>query len=81
MIEITTNKDLIEGKRVFLADHIEPSTPQALTRDQAIKRIIDILGKIEVDHLCASNYHDDPYHSGAIKELMAIFDIKEEDLK
>ena len=64
---------------------------KTLTREQAIERIHDIGEVIQVDHLI--NHYPKPVskgqrldgtmcmQEGAINELMAIFDIKEEELK
>lgn len=61
---------------------------QTLTRDQAIKRIKDIYNSHSVDHLRENNQKElfdfnkrVNRQAGAIAELMAIFDIKEEELK
>lgn len=60
----------------------EQNEQQALTREQAINRVMDIKGRHSVDHLTSmdgwKSYH---MSLGAINELMAIFDIKEEELK
>ena len=59
---------------------------ELLLRDQAIRRIKDIRECKFVRHLRPSYLGGDTDHdrclmrSGAIKELMAIFDIKEEEL-
>ena len=54
-----------------------------LTREDAIKRIRDIRKYKSVDHI--NNYRNDQYllgdsERGAINELIAIFDIKDEEI-
>jgi hypothetical protein len=52
-----------------------------LTKDQAIKRIKDIKQGNQVDHLsCGGVFILDHTVRAVISELMAIFDIKEEEL-
>ena len=58
---------------------------ETLTREQAIKRIRDIQGNESCEHLDTYNTKLLPVrcahqHIGAIQELMAIFDIKEEEI-
>ena len=54
----------------------------SLTREQAIKRIIDIRDLKSVEHLRRGRFaHSTDLMFGAQLELMAIFDIKEEELK
>ena len=63
-------------------------TTETLNRDQAIKRIQDIMRHNQVDHihkLWFTSMNLPPElrgsaRSGAANELMAIFDIKEEEL-
>ena len=55
---------------------------ETLTREQAIKRIKDIRELKTVDHLhCGRFAYSTDLRLGAELELMAIFDIKEEELK
>lgn len=60
---------------------------QELTREQAIKRIKDIRNRKSVDHLMLTpegnqtGIFSDHRRIGAVKELMAIFDITVEELK
>ncbi len=58
---------------------------QTLTREEAIKRIRDIRLVRSCDHLTCVDHMDEHIYEyyikwGAIRELMAIFDIKEEEL-
>lgn len=57
---------------------------QTLTRDQAIKRIRDIINRKQVHHITWAEFEGcylrNAPERGAINELMAIFDIKEEEL-
>jgi hypothetical protein len=59
---------------------------ESLSREQAIKRIQDIFEGKETDHITSYVTHKKMNNIsypaiGAVKELMAIFDIKEEELK
>ena len=66
-------KDFESVINKYLQDH--------LSRDQAIKRIRDIQESKSCDHLCNTIGRDEYYMRwGASLELMAIFDIKEEEL-
>lgn len=55
-----------------------------LTREEAIKRIKDIKSSVITDHITNKGFDGDylctDCERGAINELMAIFDIKEEEL-
>ena len=62
---------------------------KTLTREQAIKRIRDISDLKQDEHFMIRNQYDTGFQmvvdktkraEGAILELMAIFDIKEEEL-
>jgi len=53
---------------------------QTLTREQAIKRIRDIRKGESVEHLNPYFEQTHDFNTGAVRELMAIFDIKEEEL-
>lgn len=64
-------------------------TTETLTRNQAIKRIRDINSGVQVDHFMDENDNGTIFElsanttrraNGAIAELMAIFDIKQEEL-
>lgn len=68
------------------SEPVKPTTKeQSLPRSQAIKRILDIYGQREVDHITSDNTPSsfllNDCQRGAVNELMAIFDIKEDDLK
>ena len=62
---------------------------KTLSREQAIKRIRDIMKDESCEHIYKLgfteeriyNYHKSFAYYGAINELRAIFDIKEEELK
>ena len=63
---------------------------KTLTREQAIKRIYDLSHLKSCEHLTIDfegasredrSLHDHFLRVGAARELMAIFDIKEEELK
>ena len=60
----------MENRGIIMSEEI------TLTRDQAIKRIRDIRKGSQEDHHCHPTHPAD----AAAKELMAIFDIKEEEL-
>lgn len=57
---------------------------QTLTRDQAVKRILDIQKGVQNSHISsdclAKGYILNDCERGAVNELMAIFDIKEGEL-
>ncbi|MFW0776349.1 MAG: hypothetical protein ACN2B6_01335 [Rickettsiales bacterium] len=55
-------------------------TIETLTREQAIKRIRDIQIGEQTDHLKNNGEGWPDSYAGAVAELMAIFDIKEEEL-
>ena len=76
-VEVTTMADKIRDRRVFMRSQAQHQE-NMLTREQAIKRVKDLKMMREIDHLKFGNDYSSIF--GAIAELMAIFDIKEEEL-
>ncbi len=73
-----------DGIKEYIESEISKLKDSCLTRDQAIKRIRDIRKGIEVDHIVNDNigfgHLLNSCERGAVNELMAIFDIKREEL-
>ena len=66
------------GRRVIVSEEQEQMT---LTKDQAIKRISDIIDNLSCDHLKGPTRISSALRrDGAINELRAIFDISDEEL-